>query len=47
MFFLYKEFLLYILKCKWNGENEYLLTNDNKKYLLQCKVKYKDETINI
>ena len=40
------KFLLYIFKCKWNREMGYLLTKisnlvqfNNKKHLLQCKVK--------
>ena len=48
------KFLLYIFKCKWNREMGYLLTKisnlvqfNNKKHLLQCKVKYNDETIKI
>ena len=54
MLFLHNEFLLYIFKCKWNRENQafadknfYLCQFNNKKYLLQCKVKYNDETIKI
>ena len=50
--FLHKEFLLYFCKCKWDRENGHLLTKisnfvqfSNKKHLLQCKVKYNDETI--
>ena len=54
MLFLHNEFLLYIFKCKWNRENQafadknfYLCQFNNKKHLLQCKVKYNDETIKI
>ena len=54
MLFLHNEFLLYIFKCKWNRENQafadknfYLCQFSNKKHLLQCKVKYNDETIKI
>ena len=54
MLFLRKEFLLYIFKCKWNRETGHLLTKisnfvqfNNKKHLLQCKVKYNDETMKI
>ena len=54
MLFLYKEFLLYIFKCKWNREAGSLLTKNssfvhfnNKKHLLQYKVKYNDETMKI
>ena len=42
----------YTFKCKWNREIGHLLTKisnfvqfNNKKHLLQCKVKYNDETI--
>ena len=41
------------VKCKWNSETRHLLTKistcqfSNKKHLLQCKVKYNDETIKI
>ena len=51
---LHNKFLLYIFKCKWNREIGHLLTKisnfvqfNNKKHLLQCKVKYNDETIKI
>ena len=54
MLFLHNEFLLYIFKCKWNREMGNLLTKmsnfvqfNNKKHLLQYKVKYNDETIKI
>ena len=51
---LLKDCLLYIFKCKWNRETGHLLTKissfvqfNKKKHLLQCKVKYNDETIKI
>ena len=54
MLFFHKEFLLYIFKYKWNKETGHLLTKisnfvqfNNKKHLLQCNVKYNDETIKI
>ena len=54
MVFLHNEFLLYFFKCKWNSETRHLLTKisnfvqfNNKKHLLQCKVKYNDEMIKI
>ena len=54
MLFFHKEFLLYIFKYKWNKETGHLLTKifnfvqfNNKKHLLQCKVKYNDETMKI
>ena len=54
MLFLHKEFLLCIFKCKSNRETEHLLIKmsnfvqfNNKKHLLQCKVKYNDETIKL
>ena len=49
MLFLHKEFLLYIFKWKWDRETWCLLTNqfNDKKRLLQCNVKYNDETIKI
>ena len=54
MLFLGKEFLLYIFKCKWNRQTGHLLTKffnfaqfNNKKHLLQCNVKRKEETIKI
>ena len=44
--FLHNEFLLHFFKCKWNRETGHLLTKisnldqfNNKKHLLQCKVK--------
>ena len=54
MLFLHKELLLYIFKCKWNRENQvfadknfYVCQFNNRKHLLQCKVKYNDETAKI
>ena len=54
MLFLHSEFSLYIFKCKWNRENQasadknfYFCQYNNKKHLLQCKVKYNDGTIKI
>ena len=54
MLSLYNEFFLYISKYKWNRETGYLLTKisnfvqfNNKKHLLQCKVKHNDEMIKI
>ena len=54
MIFLYKESLLYIFKYKWNREARRLLTKNssfvhfnNKKHLLQYRVKYNDETMKI
>ena len=54
MLSLHNEFLSYIFECKWNREIGNLLTEisnfvqfNNKKHLLQCKVKYNDETIKI
>ena len=54
MLSLHNEFLSYIFECKWNREIGNLLTEisnfvqfNNKKHLLQCNVKYNDETIKI
>ena len=54
MVFLCKEILSYISKYKWNRENGYLLPKisnfvqfNSKKHLLQCNLKYNDETIKI
>ena len=54
MLFLHIEFLLHIFKCKWNRENQafadksfYLYQFNNNKHLLQCKLKYNDETVKI
>ena len=54
MFFVCKEFFLYIFKCKWDREPGHVLTKisnfiqfNNKKHLLQCNVKYNDGMINI
>ena len=54
MLVLHKEILLCIFKSKWNRETEHLLTKmsnfvqfNNKKHLLQCKVKYDDATIKL
>ena len=52
MLFLHNEFLLYIFKCQMQMEqrnqafadkNFYLCQFNNKKHLLQCKVKCNDE----
>ena len=50
MLFPRNKFLLYIFKCKWNRGNQvftdknfYLCQFNNKKHLLQCKVKCNDE----
>ena len=52
MLFLHGQCLLYTFKCKWNRQNGHLLTEisnfvqfNNKKHVLQCKVKYNDKTI--
>ena len=52
--FFHKRFLSYIFKCKWNRKIGQFLANisnflqiNNKKHLLQCKVKYNDETLKI
>ena len=54
MLFLHIEYLLYIFRCKWNRETGLWLKKSSnfvqfnkKKRLLQCKVKYNDETIKI
>ena len=47
MFSHHNEFLLYIFKCKWNREVGNFVQFNNKKYLLQCKTKYNDKTIEI
>ena len=56
MLFLHYKFLLYIFKCQMQMEQRnqafadksfYLCQFNNKKHLLQCKVKYNDETIKI
>ena len=54
MFSLPNKFLLYIFKRKWNREIGQLLTKtskfvqfNNKKHLLQCRVRYSDVTIKI
>ena len=54
MLFLHNEFLLSIFKSKWNREIGHFLTKtpnfvqfNNKKHLLQCKVKNNDKTIKI
>ena len=52
MLFLHNDFLLYIFNCKWNMENQaitdknvYLYQFSKKKRLLQCKLKYNNQTI--
>ena len=54
MLFLHNKFWLCIFKCKLNRENQafadknfYFCQFNNKKHLLQYKVKYNDETIKI